>query len=85
MTHLLIVFSLLGAIPGSIASQKGRNFFIWWVFGTTLFIIALPLAILITPLHNELAANKNHTHIPAWLTIIAVLGIGFFWGWWKIL
>lgn len=39
---LLIIVSLLGLIPASIASNKGREFWQWWLYGALLFIIALP-------------------------------------------
>jgi len=38
---------ILGFIPAIIAGQKGRSCFLWWIFGSALFIIALPLAIII--------------------------------------
>jgi hypothetical protein len=37
---------LLGVITGAIAQKKGEPFFLWWMFGTFLFIIALPLVII---------------------------------------
>ena len=46
---LLIVAIVLGLIPALIARFKGRNFFAWWIFGTLLFIVALPAAFLIGP------------------------------------
>lgn len=44
-----VVLTILGLIPAAIASRKGRNFFDWWFFGTSLFPIALPMAIIIKP------------------------------------
>ena len=38
---VLGVGALLGLIPATIASRKGRSFFGWWVYGTLLFLIAL--------------------------------------------
>jgi hypothetical protein len=32
---------LLGWIPALIAKKKGRNFFLWWIYGGAFFIIAL--------------------------------------------
>jgi hypothetical protein len=43
----------LGLIPAAIAHRKGQNFWAWWIFGATLWIVALPLAILIKPTHRE--------------------------------
>ncbi|MBA7493143.1 hypothetical protein ES702_03698 [subsurface metagenome] len=45
----LILAILIGLIPGFIARNKGRNFFIWWFFGAGLFIVALPCSLLIKP------------------------------------
>jgi hypothetical protein len=44
ITFVIAIF--LGLIPATIASKKGQNFGAWWIFGTLLFIVALPLAIL---------------------------------------
>jgi len=37
---------LLGVITGAIAQKKGDSFVAWWLFGTFLFIIALPMVLL---------------------------------------
>ena len=34
-------FSAMGLLPATIASEKGRSFFAWWVYGTLLLPIAL--------------------------------------------
>jgi hypothetical protein len=39
----LLIF--LGLLPAYIASRKGRSFITWWIFGATLFPLALILAI----------------------------------------
>jgi hypothetical protein len=44
---LLGVGVLTGVIPASIAGRKGYNFLLWWVFGTALLIVALPIAFFI--------------------------------------
>jgi cytochrome c-type biogenesis protein len=41
----ILAAGLLGILPAAIARQKGRNFFDWWFFGATLFVVALPLAL----------------------------------------
>ena len=42
----IFIFSfLLGLIPAAIAKKKGRSFILWWIFGTLLFIVALPRSI----------------------------------------
>lgn len=43
----LTVSVILGFIPAFIAQKKGRNFFNWWIYGTLVFILALPHALLI--------------------------------------
>lgn len=49
MFTVAIIFAiLLGLIPGAIAQSKGRSFIGWWFFGTMLFIVALPCAILVS-------------------------------------
>jgi ribosomal protein L40E len=37
----LIGIAALGLIPALIARNKGRGFFLWWLYGVGLFIIAL--------------------------------------------
>lgn len=37
---------LLGLIPAAIAQGKGRSFMAWWIYGSLLFIIALPHALI---------------------------------------
>jgi hypothetical protein len=44
-----ILAILIGLIPATIAHKKGYNFFLWWVFGASFFIIALPWAIIMKP------------------------------------
>jgi cytochrome c-type biogenesis protein len=46
---ILVAAILLGLIPAAIALKKGRNFFDWWLFGASLFPVALPLALFIKP------------------------------------
>jgi len=41
------IFPFLGVIPAFIAERKGRRGFVWWIYGTTLFIVALPHALMI--------------------------------------
>lgn len=43
---LIILCALIGLIPAAIAHSKGHNFALWWLFGSMLFIFALPMAIL---------------------------------------
>ena len=60
-TELINVFKLaiiIGIIPAFIARKKGKNFFLWWFYGTMMFIVALPHALLIKP-HNQKAEEKQ--------------------------
>ena len=47
---VLIGLAILGLIPAYIASKKRRSFVDWWFFGTALFPIALPMALIIKPI-----------------------------------
>lgn len=44
----LVGLSVLGLLPAYLAFRKGRSFFTWWIFGATLFPIALPMAMLLS-------------------------------------
>ncbi len=44
---ILLGAMLLGLIPALIARSKGRNAFGWWIYGSLLFIIALPHSLLV--------------------------------------
>ena len=55
-----IIAILIGLIPALIAYKKGYpknnegiNFFLWWFFGASFFIIALPWAILLKSKKGE--------------------------------
>ncbi|HEV8448639.1 MAG TPA: HEAT repeat domain-containing protein [Gemmatimonadaceae bacterium] len=41
------ILPFLGVIPAWIAERKGRSGFGWWVYGTTMFVIALPHALML--------------------------------------
>lgn len=46
---VLIIAVIIGLIPAAIAQSKGHNFFLWWLFGAALFIVALPVSLIIGP------------------------------------
>lgn len=52
---------LIGIIPAAIASNKGHNFLVWWIFGAALFIVALPMALLLKPNTKELEKKQLTT------------------------
>lgn len=54
--ELIIIALLLGMIPAYIASAKGKNFLLWWLYGTVLFAFAIIHAIAAKP------AEKNLIH-----------------------
>ena len=41
------IVPLLGMIPAIIAERKGRQGFLWWIYGTTLVVFALPHALML--------------------------------------
>ena len=56
---VIIIAICIGLIPAAIAHGKGHNFFLWWLFGAALWIVALPCAIL---LKDEKAAAQQREH-----------------------
>lgn len=44
---VIAIVAVLGAIPATIASKKGRNPGLWWIYGMALFIVALIHALLL--------------------------------------
>jgi len=53
-TKLAVLNTTLGLIPAIIATNKGRKFYLWWLYGWALFIIATIHAIVIKPNENRL-------------------------------
>ncbi len=47
--EILVVAVLIGLSPAAIAQSKGRSFFVWWLYGAALFIVALPEALILKP------------------------------------
>jgi len=45
----IFIAALLGIIPAIIAGNKGRNYWLWWLYGTALFLVALIHSIMIKP------------------------------------
>jgi hypothetical protein len=46
-TPIFIIPVLIGLFPAAIARLKGRSFVLWWMYGATLFVVALPHALLL--------------------------------------
>jgi len=57
--EILIIAALIGLIPAAIAEKKGGSFLGWWVFGTLLFIVALPMALLKKPIDQSEAKGMR--------------------------
>ena len=51
--EILLIAVLIGLIPASIARNKGRSFGLWWLYGSLLFIIALPHALIMKSLEGS--------------------------------
>jgi membrane-associated protease RseP (regulator of RpoE activity) len=45
--EILVIIVCVGLIPAAIAQSKGRDFLGWWIYGSALFIVALPHSLLI--------------------------------------
>lgn len=54
--EILLVSIVIGIIPALIARSKGRSFFSWWVYGASLFIIAIVHSLVIK---KDLAAEER--------------------------
>ena len=46
LIRLLVISALLGLLPASIAKRKGYGFGAWWLYGSALFLVALPHALM---------------------------------------
>lgn len=51
---ILIPALFLGLIPACIAKSKGREFFLWYLYGVLLFIVALIHSLIIKPTDRQL-------------------------------
>lgn len=52
--ELFIILLLLGLLPAAIALGKGRNFLLWWFYGTLLLPFAIFHAIAAKPAERNL-------------------------------
>lgn len=73
LLSILIISLPLGLIPAFIAKHKGRNFFLWWLYGWGFFILALP--------HSLLMSHKNKCPrtdiLVAIALVVFIIGIGY--------
>lgn len=45
----ILLAAVLGCIPGAIAQKKGHDFVGWWIYGSLLFVVALPHSLMLKP------------------------------------
>ena len=57
MTPVLFAL-LIGLVVGMIAFYKGRNFLLWWLYGTLIFPVALAHVIML-PVNPAYMARKK--------------------------
>jgi HEAT repeats len=58
------IFPFLGVIPAWIAERKGRSGFGWWLYGTTLFPVALPHALMLRDPDEEFEPSRAFRPCP---------------------
>jgi hypothetical protein len=89
--EVLIIAACIGLIPAFIARKKGHNFIAWWIFGSIIFILALPISIFMKPKDNNCAIDqpaenkkiintellKHEYHIPGWVSILVIILAAF--------
>ncbi len=51
----------LGLVPGWIGYRKQRSFFVWWLYGTILPMLALPHALWLPPRHPFFSPRTPRT------------------------
>lgn len=47
--EIFVIALVIGLAPAAIAASKGRNFFVWWIYGALLFIVAIVHALVMRP------------------------------------
>jgi hypothetical protein len=58
------VLPFLGVLPAWIAERKGRNGFGWWVYGTLMFVVALPHALLLDDAEEDFDRSPSFKRCP---------------------
>lgn len=66
MNLIFFISLIIGIIPALIARKKGRNFFLWWIYGFMVFIVALIHSLLIKPLYQstDMGSSTPETEKP---------------------
>ncbi len=57
--EVLFIAVVIGLIPAAIAKGKGKSFAVWWIYGTLLFIVALPHALIMRPDKEGIDSQKK--------------------------
>ena len=70
----IIIACVIGVIPAFIASSKGRNFFLWWIYGACLFVVALIHSLVISKDMKPKQSSARRVTIEPRRTPTAVLG-----------
>jgi hypothetical protein len=56
---MFIAACCLGILPANIAQRKGKNFLVWWIYGTFLWIVAIFHAISLPEIENSSTKDKK--------------------------
>lgn len=67
---MLIATIVCGTITAVVAARKGRSPVIWFFFGVTIFIIALPAALLMKSTVQAASPAKGEKKCPACAEVI---------------
>jgi len=59
LSTILFWCALIGLIPAYIGWKKGHSFFIWWLCGALLWIVALPAILILKPNQEELDRRRQ--------------------------
>jgi hypothetical protein len=58
MLGIFALAAFFGLIPAIIAHDKGHSFFVWWIYGTLLIVVALPHAIVLKPEFTQIRRSE---------------------------
>ena len=77
--EFLVLIAVIGLIPAAIAHSKGHSFFMWWIYGAALFIVALPHSLLLKPdtkeIENRELASSDAKKCPFCAEVIKVAAV----------
>ncbi len=58
---MFIILFVLALIPAFIASNKGRSFILWYIYGLLLLIIAIPHSLIISKTQEQVKKEMVNT------------------------